>query len=90
MFTINRSTNITTKLTLDISKIDLKEFIKDLQSEGINLPNNINKEKIIDFFKQNEANLFHIFYVLNQYGYGSTEDLQSDDSKYWIDQSSNS
>jgi hypothetical protein len=51
MFTINRSTNITTKLTLDISKIDLKEFIKDLQSEGINLPNNINKEKIIDFFK---------------------------------------
>ena len=85
MFTINRSTNITTKLTVDISKIDLKQCIKDLQSEGIDIPDNVTKEKLMDFFKENKANLFHIFDVLNQYGYGSTEDLYSDDSEYWID-----
>lgn len=84
--TVNRSTLVTTKVILDISKLKAKDLYETLQENGVDVPQMKTKSDLEKFFKDTNTSAEEVFdAVLNAGCYESKTDDYSDTSEYWLE-----
>lgn len=84
MITLNRTSKVTTSVTLDLEKTSIKDIIAKLQENDIDIPS-LKSERELSLFlnQQSDSTLSDIFSCL--FDYGSKNEFYSDESDYWVD-----